>query len=214
MSDQENWEAAYRNGDFKHWEFNNPSPELTTLVATGLLKAHAKVLDIGCGGGLDAIFLARCGLQVIGLDFSDTALRIARKRAHQAHVAVTWTLADAFELPLADESIDFINDRGVFHVIGNRDRPRYASELSRVLKGDGLLFIRGSADAKRFVPVTEKAIDRYFPSPAFRRGPVLPIPLFSVVGVMDARIAVLFKSASRKTARSKRAARLNAHRRT
>ncbi len=203
MSDQEEWESAYRDGDYTHWEFNYPSPELTTLVAAGLLKVHARVLDVGCGGGLDAIFLAQCGFQVIGIDFSGTALRIARKRARQAHVAVNWTLADAFELPLADESMDFINDRGVFHIIGNRDRPRYASELSRVLKFGGALLVRGSADAKRFVPVTEKAIDRYFPSPAFRRGPVLPIPLFSVVGAMDARIAVLFKSASRRTARSK-----------
>ncbi len=207
MSDQEDWDAAYRDGDYTHWEFNYPSPELTALVSAGLLRADAKVLDVGCGGGLDAIFLAKCGLKVIGLDFSSTALRIARKRARQAHVAVNWTLADAFKLPLANESIDFINDPGVFHIIGNRDRPRYASELSRVLKGGGLLLIRGSDDAKRFVPVTEKAIDRYFPAPAFRRGPVLPIPLFSVVGVMDARIAVLFKSAGRKAARSKRTAR-------
>ena len=47
-----------------------------------------KVLDVGCGGGMDAIFMTQCGFRAIGLDIIVAALRIARKRAKKAHVEV------------------------------------------------------------------------------------------------------------------------------
>ncbi len=202
MSEVDYWESAYRNGDFKHWEFNYPSPELAGVVATGILEPSGKVLDVGCGGGLDAIFLAKCGFQVIGVDLCAAALKIARKRAAQARVHVAWWRANGFELPIEGASIDFINDRGVFHIIEGRDRAKYASELYRVLKIGGKILIRGSSDKERFYPVTERAIDKYFSSTRFQRGPVLPIPLLSVVGAMEARIAVLTKK-GRKALRAR-----------
>ncbi len=195
MPEYDYWESAYKSGEFKHWEFDYPSPELAATVATDIVKSRARVLDIGCGGGLDAIFLAKCGFRVIGVDISHNALRIARKRARQAHVQVSWCRADAFELSIENATIDFINDRGVFHIIEEGDRPKYSSELFRVLRAGGHILVRGSSDSKRFYPVTEKAIERYFPSSKFKRGPIVPIPLLSAVGAMEARMVVLTKIA-------------------
>ena len=194
LTDSDYWDSAYKNRDFEHWELNYPSPELAALIAARALKRNAKILDVGCGGGLDAIFLAQCGFSVVGVDFSPAALRIAEKRARETYVEVDWCLGNVLDLPVEDDTIDLVTDRGLFHVIEDDDRPRYSSELHRVLKLNGCVIIRGASKESaqdRFNPVTEEAIEKYFSK--FESGPVLPIPLFSIAGVMDGRIVVLKK---------------------
>ncbi len=196
MSGNDYWESAYESGEFEHWEFKYPSPELTTLVAANFLPKRADVLEIGSGGGNDAIFLSKSRFKVFAVDISLAALRIARKRAKKACVQVNWLRGNVTRLPLKDESIDFISDRGLFHLIEDQNREKYASEVFRVLKIGGHALIRGKSEEsshERFNPVTEKAIDKYFSSSKFSRGPILQIPLFSVEGSMDARIVILQK---------------------
>jgi ubiquinone/menaquinone biosynthesis C-methylase UbiE len=196
MSDDDYWESAYESGEYKHWEFSYPSPELIALAAANIPLRNARVLDVGSGGGTDAIFMAQCGFRVTGVDISAAALKIAEKRAEKGHVEVDWLRRNVLELPIEDASIDFITDRGLFHLIEDHERPRYASEFFRVLKNRGRALIRGASGESphdQFNPVTEGAIDRYFSNSKFKRGPVLPIPFFSVEGSMDARIVMLQK---------------------
>ena len=127
MSDFELWNSLYDSGDFAHWEAVYESPELSALVAAGFIGTKAKILDAGCGGGLDSIFLAQCGFSVLGIDFSRAGLRIASKRAEKAQVKVQWHMGSVFHLPLDCNVIDFISDRGVFHVIEDADRMNYGS---------------------------------------------------------------------------------------
>ena len=198
MSDNDYWESAYESGEYKHWEFNYPSPELIALASANVPARNARVLDVGSGGGVDAIFMAQCGFRVAGVDISAAAIRIAKKRAKKAHVEVDWLRGNVLELPLDGETIDFITDRGLFHLIENKDRARYASELFRVLKNKGQALIRGKSRESahdQFNPVTQEAVDKFFPKSKFKRGPVLTIPLFSVEGSMDARIVMLQKMA-------------------
>lgn len=189
------WEAAYEGEEYKHWEFSYPSPELVALVAANVPRKNARVLDVGCGGGIDSIFMAQCGFKVTGIDISAAALGIAEKRAQDAHVKVDWQRGNVLKIPLDDASIDFVTDRGLFHLIVDADRPKYASEVFRVLKSRGRALIRGASSelSERFNPITAEAIDRFFPSSKFTRGPVLAIPLFSVEGSMDARIVMIQK---------------------
>jgi ubiquinone/menaquinone biosynthesis C-methylase UbiE len=196
MSGSDYWEDAYESGEYEHWEFSYPSPELTTLVAANFFPKNASALEIGSGGGNDAIFLSMSGLKVTAVDISLTALKIARKRGKKAHMAVNWLRGDVLLLPLMGESMDFISDRGLFHLIEDCDREAYASEVFRVLKTGGYAMIRGKSEEssyEQFNPITKEAIDKYFISSKFNRGPVLQIPLFSVEGSMDARIAILQK---------------------
>ena len=196
MTANDYWDSAYRSGEFEHWELNYPSPELVAIVATGILRKNSRILDVGCGGGLDAIFLAQFGFNVIGLDFSPVALKIAERRAKKARVEVDWRLGNVLDLPVEDETVDFVTDRGLFHVIEDVDRPKYSLELCRVLKLQGRALIRGasveSAAQDRFNPVTEEAIEKYFSS-SFESSPVFPFPLISIAGVMDGRLVVLKK---------------------
>jgi ubiquinone/menaquinone biosynthesis C-methylase UbiE len=195
MSD-DYWEKAYETGEYKHWEFNYPSPELIALVAAKVLRRNARVLDIGSGGGTDAIFMAKCGFDVTGIDISAAAIKIAEKRLKKAHVEVNWLRGSILELPISNGTIDFITDRGLFHLIDDHDRAKYASEFFRMLRKGGQALIRGKSEEtanNQFNPVTEEAIDKYFSKAKFCRGPVLAIPLFSVEGSMDARIVMLQK---------------------
>jgi ubiquinone/menaquinone biosynthesis C-methylase UbiE len=109
-------------------------------------KKNSKVLDVGCGGGIDAIFMAQCGFSVVGIDVSIAALRIAEKRAQKVHVEVNWCRGSVLKLPIIDESIDFVTDRGLFHLVEDSDRHFYASELYRILKNKGCILIRGASE--------------------------------------------------------------------
>jgi len=197
MSSNDYWERAYESGEYKHWEFSYPSPELVALAAAKMPEKNARVLDVGSGGGIDAIFMAQRGYRVVGVDISAAALEIAEKRAEKAHVEVDWLRGNVLELPIGSETVDFVTDRGLFHLIEDHDRPRYAGELFRALKNNGRVLIRGASGESphdQFNPVTEDAIDRYFPKSKFKRGSVLRIPLLSVEGSMDARIVMLQKT--------------------
>jgi len=195
-SENDYWETAYESGEYKHWEFSYPSPELIALVAANVPERNARVLDVGSGGGIDAIFMAQQGFKVTGIDISVAALKIAEKRAEKAHIRVDWLRGNVLDLPITSETIDFITDRGLFHLIENGNRARYSSEIFRVLKNGGSALIRGASGASphdQFNPINEKAIDKFFTSSKFKRGPVLPIPLLSVEGSMDSRIVMLQK---------------------
>jgi hypothetical protein len=92
--------------------------------------------------------------------------------------------------------VDFVNDRGVLHLIEEKHRSRYAAEIARVLKRGGVLLIRGSDATEReraFIGITERSIDRHFRAPSFRRGPILPMQLVSDLGTMDGAVVVLWK---------------------
>jgi ubiquinone/menaquinone biosynthesis C-methylase UbiE len=204
------WNKAYETGDFKHWDFGGASSELVAVLATeGLPKQGEKALDIGCGGGWESIFLAKYGYEVTGVDLSPNALEIAKKRSADAGVTVIFLQGSALDLPVADQSIDFINDRGCFHVIQAEDRPQYAKEVLRVLKPGGLFLLRGCrevdqevrerikqvdaalADKVSFQPVTEEVVDRLFGAEHFARGPILPLKLMGGENWVPGNIVVL-----------------------
>ncbi|HEY0700550.1 MAG TPA: class I SAM-dependent methyltransferase, partial [Micromonospora sp.] len=72
------------------WDNKEVRPQLYDLVSQGRLtpKELPTVLDLGCGTGAEAVFLAMKGFRpVVGVDFSAVALRRARARAEAAAVA-------------------------------------------------------------------------------------------------------------------------------
>jgi SAM-dependent methyltransferase len=193
------WDAMYRDGEYlRRWDYRSASPELVAIVAAGLISHAGQTLDIGCGAGRDAIFLARLGYRSIGVDLSETALAVARQRAREAGVSVEWRRASALDLPLPDSSVEFATDRGCFQHIPEGERGRYASELARVLKPRGHFLLRGcrwtADDDPRdapFVAVSGESIDHAFFREHWAHGPVLPVLLVSDAGALDANMVVL-----------------------
>ncbi len=188
------WNEAYRRGDYlRHWDYRNPSQELVATVAALNLPTGSVALDIGCGAGREAIFLAKHGFRVYGVDFSREALKIARRRAAMAGVSVRWVCTDATRLPFPRESVEFVNDRGCFHIIAENRRHRFAREVWRVMKPGAHMLLRGSCRSgrERFIPVTKKTIGEYFDSDHFSRGPVVPIRMVADSGTLIANLVVL-----------------------
>lgn len=179
MLNREQWDEAYATGEFQnHWGIPYPSPELVSFIASHHFPTSTVAVDIGCGAGQESIFLAQQGFSVTGVDLSSEALKIASERSKQAGVQVRWHNGNVLELPLEDQSVDLVNDRGCFHIIPNENRAQYANEMARILKPGGRIFLRGCRDQNNptFAAITQEVVDQYFGS-QFTHGPILPILL-------------------------------------
>lgn len=196
MQNLESWNEAYLTGEYQqHWGVPYPSPELVAFIAANDFASGATALDVGCGAGQESIFLAEQGFSVIGIDQSEEALKIATEKAKQAGVKVDWKQGNILELPIADQSIELINDRGCFHVITDENRSKYASEMARVLKPGGKILLRGcrELDTGTFTAVTAEAIDKYF-SADFICKALLPIEIVKGSGGdLKANLVVLIR---------------------
>jgi 2-polyprenyl-3-methyl-5-hydroxy-6-metoxy-1,4-benzoquinol methylase len=93
-NNQAEWNARYLESD-QIWS-GNPNVALVREV-TGLAPGSA--LDLGCGEGADAIWLAKHGWAVTGVDISDVALERARKHVAAEGVAVDFVLDDLAASP-------------------------------------------------------------------------------------------------------------------
>ena len=80
----EEWDERY--GTANRWS-GEPNQTLTTVVAD---LVPGTVLDVGCGEGADAVWLARHGWSVTALDLSRVAVERGRARADAAGLAITW----------------------------------------------------------------------------------------------------------------------------
>ena len=72
-------------------------------------------MDIGCGPGNEAIFLAKQGTDVTGIDLSSEVIDLAKKLADLQQVKVNFIQGDALKLPFKDNTFDVVNDTFVFH---------------------------------------------------------------------------------------------------
>ena len=96
-SRQRLFRVLYRLG-FTPWDGHPLSPTLRELVEGTAALATSTALDIGCGTGDNAIYLAKHGWQVTGVDYVDKPLEEARKKAATADVSVDFVKADATRL--------------------------------------------------------------------------------------------------------------------
>jgi len=109
----------------------------------GKIDGGERVLDIGCGGGMDtlaaALMVGPSG-NVVGIDMVSDMLIRARKNLQETSLPnVTFLEASAENLPFRDRSFDVVLSNGVFNLIV--DKARVLAEVFRVLKPNGRLMI-------------------------------------------------------------------------
>ncbi len=126
----EQWDADYQGKRPPAWDIGKPADELQKVVSKG--KIHpCRAVDLCCGSGTDAIYLARNGFQVTALDIAPTALSLAGRKARAAGVSAQWLLANVLAPPdLAP--FDFIYDRGCYHVVRDQNLAAYLETLRRL----------------------------------------------------------------------------------
>jgi cyclopropane-fatty-acyl-phospholipid synthase len=112
------------------------------LIASKLLvRPGARVLDIGCGWGGMALYIARCcDADVTGITLSQEQLRVAEARAEAAGLShrVRFRLQDYREI---NETFDNIVSVGMFEHVGKRQFPVFFRTAARLLAPDGVMLL-------------------------------------------------------------------------
>jgi methyl halide transferase len=163
----ERWDARYQHGSRPSWDTGRTSTELQRLVEQGVLRP-CRVLELGCGTGVNAVYLAKQGFEVIAIDVAPTALKLAQERANEAGVRVQWVQADVLAPPPLG-SFDLIFDRGCYHGVRQNHPSRYVEVVQRLCRPGGhLLILAGNANepGQRYGPprVDEKELVNDFAS--------------------------------------------------
>jgi len=141
------------------WIIDQAQPDLIAAVEKGEVCGPT-VLDVGCGAGDNAIYLAGRGFDVTGVDVSAKAISIAKQKAREAAVDVTFITLDALKIGTLAKKFDTVIDFGLFHNLKG-DRERYVRTLSDVCASKGQLLMSCFSDQ-----AGEYAVyPRFYPQP-------------------------------------------------
>ncbi len=127
------------------WDIDQPQPDLIA-AASGRVIRGPTVLDVGCGKGDNAIYLAERGFKVTGVDVSKAAIVFAKRKALAAGLDVEFMALDAFQLGKLGRRFDTVIDYGLFHQFDGEERSRYVNSLRDVCKHGGLLLLQCFSD--------------------------------------------------------------------
>ncbi|WP_414837568.1 class I SAM-dependent methyltransferase [Candidatus Nanosalina sp. VS9-1] len=120
----------------ENYSIQNISEEYIELLEAFIEKAqNGKVLDAGCGPGRDSQLLSDKGFDVTGVDLSEEMIEIAEKKSGDFHVM------DVRDLDFDDASFDAVLVNQLLVFFKGEERRKAFSELSRVLKSGGTLFL-------------------------------------------------------------------------
>ncbi|HEY8475099.1 MAG TPA: class I SAM-dependent methyltransferase [Natronosporangium sp.] len=140
------WEERYGSAE-RVWS-GQPNPQLVAIAGE---LAPGTALDVGCGEGADAIWLAAHGWRVTGVDRSRTALDRAARHATEAGVKVNWQQADVTAWEPPAEQYDLVSAQ-YLHL------PRPAREalhrrLAAAVRPGGTLLLVGHHPADLRTPI-------------------------------------------------------------
>jgi 2-polyprenyl-3-methyl-5-hydroxy-6-metoxy-1,4-benzoquinol methylase len=157
------YDAAYSG--VPNWDIGRPQRPFVWLAESGLIRGP--VLDVGCGTGELAMYLARRGHDVLGVDLSALAIRQATEKARWRGIRARFLVWDALDLSrLADAGLAFrtVVDSAMLHVLGDAERDRFVAGLDAVVAPGGLYCVLGDArrDGRTPYGITPTEIRRRF----------------------------------------------------
>ena len=139
------WNEHYASGHMP-WDSDEPDPALVASVESGTIPA-GRTLEVGCGSGTNALWLAAKGFDALGVDLSSLAIARARAKMGDGASACRFEVLDFLKDP-PEGPFDFVFDRGCFHVFDAPEvRARFAALVARALAPGGLwLSLIGSTE--------------------------------------------------------------------
>lgn len=158
------YRVLYRVG-FTPWDQDHIPVELSALVEGP--TAPGRALDVGCGTGTQAVYLAEHGWQVTGVDAVPRALAQARCKAEEKGVEVKWVSGDVASLSTLglDNGVNLVFDRGCFHDLSPAARDGYVRGVSELAMPGATLLLLAFAHRERGIGPTgasEEEIRRRF----------------------------------------------------
>ena len=139
----EDRESEYCNESYRGsppWDIGRPQPVIVDLARKKEF-ADGSVLDIGCGTGENALFLAESGYTVTGIDAAPIAVERARAKAKEKSLNIEFRLGNALNLGLGKSKFDNAIDSGLFHTFYDNERSVYLKEVAHALRGQGKYFM-------------------------------------------------------------------------
>ena len=120
------------------WNIEEPPGLLVEAVKTGKIKPCPTV-DLGCGAGNYAVWLAEQSFEVTGLDISETAIKHATELAANKNVACRFMAIDLFgDLSELHDSFDLAIDWEVLHHVFPDDRQKFVNNVHALLRPGGV----------------------------------------------------------------------------
>lgn len=130
------WIDEMYAGSSQPWEIDDPQPSVVRLANSALISGH--VLDVGCGTGSNALFLAELGHVVVGIDQATLALHKARLKAEERGLRPAFIVGDVKNLPLRREFFDTVIDSGLLHTLFNPSGIKeFVTDIHGALKPGG-----------------------------------------------------------------------------
>ncbi len=136
--DSERWNERYANGAYG--ERTHPAVLLEDWLH---VVPSGRALDIACGAGRNAVFLAAGGFEVTGVDISTAALELAATRADQAGLAICWQQHDL------DEPLSVVDPYALIIVVRYADAA-LVTELTKALQPGGVLLVEAHLGGEKF----------------------------------------------------------------
>lgn len=138
------FESAYDGAP--PWDIGEPQPDLIALLDE--FPPSGPVLDVGCGTGTLSLALARRGLQVLGVDGAEAAIRQAQAKAAadpEAGRLIEFRVGDALHPENLPGPFSAVVDSGFFHIFGKSERDQFAERLAKAILPGGRYYVLGFA---------------------------------------------------------------------
>jgi len=111
------------------------------LLESGILsEKHCLTLDLGCGTGAFGLRLARIGFQMLGIDISPNAIRLASKIAREQGLDADFVVGDIEKMPFQDSAFQFVFCGFVLHHVPHM-LPQVLQQINHVVQDDGKIFL-------------------------------------------------------------------------
>ena len=138
------WNDSYASGEPLPWDTGTPDPVLIELIESHAI-APGRTLEVGCGTGTNAIYLAQHGFEVVGVDISPLAVEKARTKARGR---CRFEAVDFLNEAPPGGPFRFVFDRGCFHTFDeDEERARFAQQVAAALADAGMwLSLIGSTE--------------------------------------------------------------------
>lgn len=142
MDLKEQMEQIYRDIPPENipWNLRKPPALLVDAVESGKIKP-CRAVDLGCGAGNYAIWMAKQGFEMTAIDFSREAIKLAEELAARESVSCNFVVADLLgDIKEFHSSFDFAYDWELLHHVFPEDRPRYIKNVHSLLRPQGIYF--------------------------------------------------------------------------
>jgi 2-polyprenyl-3-methyl-5-hydroxy-6-metoxy-1,4-benzoquinol methylase len=151
---EKRWKSLKRKfSKDRHYTSNIPNPEAISFMEFLKKKMiSGSFLDLGCGNGRHAVLFAKNKFSVHGIDFSKSAISLARQNAKQNNVNVKFKVGSVFDLPYKEKLFDVVFDTGCLHHLRKSQWSQYKQNVLKVIKPGGYYYLKCFSNNYAYIP--------------------------------------------------------------